>query len=81
MKRLCQLLLVFWLSSLCALAQDAAVWTLSGKVTDAKTRKPMAHVSVTDRNVGTVTNEMGEFVLKLPKAPERVAFSCLGYKT
>jgi hypothetical protein len=41
----------------------------------------MAHVSVTDRNVGTVTNEMGEFVLKLPKAPERVAFSCLGYKT
>ena len=81
MKRLCQLLLVFWLSSLCALAQDNAVWTLSGKVTDAKTRKAMAHVSVTDHNVGTVTNEMGEFVLKLPKAPERVAFSCLGYKT
>lgn len=70
-----------WLCSLCAMAQDAEVWTLSGKVTDAKTRKAMPHVSVTDRNVGTVTNEAGEFVLKLAKAPETVTFSCLGYKT
>ena len=74
-------MLVFWLCSLCALAQGDDVWTLSGKVTDAKTRKPMAHVSVTDRSVGTVTNEAGEFVLKLPSAPETVTFSCLGYKT
>ena len=81
MKRFCQLMLVFWLCSLCALAQGDDVWTLSGKVTDAKTRKPMAHVSVTDRSVGTVTNEAGEFVLKLPSAPETVTFSCLGYKT
>ena len=69
------------LCSLLAMAQDDAVWTLSGKVTDAKTRKPMAHVSVTDRNVGTVTNEAGEFTLKLQKAPKTVTFSCLGYKT
>lgn len=69
------------LCSLFAMAQDDAVWTLSGKVTDAKTRKPMAHVSVTDRNVGTVTNEAGEFTLKLQKAPKTVTFSCLGYKT
>ena len=69
------------LCSLFAMAQDDAVWTLSGKVIDAKTRKPMAHVSVTDRQVGTVTNEAGEFVLKLSQAPKTVTFSCLGYKT
>ena len=74
-------MLVFWLCSLCAMAQEDAVWTLSGKVTDAKTHKPMPHVSVTDRNVGTVTNESGEFILKLSQAPQTVTFSCLGYKT
>ena len=69
------------LCSLFAMAQDDAVWTLSGRVTDAKTRKPMSYVSVTDRQVGTVTNEAGEFVLKLQHAPQTVTFSCLGYKT
>ena len=69
------------LCSLFAMAQDNIVWTLSGRVTDAKTHKPMVHVSVTDRSVGTVTNEAGEFVLKLQKAPETVTFSCLGYKS
>ena len=74
-------ILALCLCSLFAMAQDDGVWTLSGKVTDAKTRKPMAHVSVTDRSVGTVTNEAGEFTLKLQKAPKTVTFSCLGYKT
>ena len=69
MKRFYPLMLLLWLCSLCAMSQGDAVWTLSGKVTDAKTRKPMAHVSVTDRNVGTVTNEAGEFILKLQKVP------------
>ena len=74
-------ILALCLCSLFAIAQDDGVWTLSGKVTDAQTRKPMAHVSVTDRSVGTVTNEAGEFTLKLQKAPKTVTFSCLGYKT
>ena len=74
-------ILALCLCSLFAIAQDDGVWTLSGKVTDAKTRKPMAHVSVTDRSVGTVTNEAGEFTLKLQKAPKTVTFSCLGYKS
>lgn len=81
MKRFGQLLLLLCLCSLCAMAQDEGVWILSGKVTDAKTHKAMPHVSVTDRSVGTVTNEAGEFVLKLPQAPETVTFSYLGYKT
>lgn len=73
--------MVMWLCCLCATAQEDAFWTLSGRVTDAKTHKPMPHVSVTDRSVGTVTNEAGEFILKLPQAPQAVTFSCLGYKT
>lgn len=81
MMRCGLMMTVLWLCSLCAMAQDDAVWTLSGKVTDAKTRKAMPHVSVTDRSVGTVTNEAGEFVLKLQQAPETVTFSCLGYKS
>lgn len=81
MMRTCLTILALCLCSLFAIAQDDGVWTLSGKVTDAKTRKPMAHVSVTDRSVGTVTNEAGEFTLKLQKAPKTVTFSCLGYKS
>lgn len=81
MRRFYHLMLMLWLCCMCVMAQSDAVWTLSGKVTDAKTHKPMPHVSVTDRSVGTVTNEAGEFVLKLPQAPKTVTFSCLGYKT
>lgn len=76
--------LLFFTILMCCLpmvAQTDAIWTFSGKVIDAKTRKAMPHVSVTDRTVGTVTNEEGEFTLKLKGVPQRVTFSCLGYKT
>ena len=69
------------LCSLYTMAQTDAVWTFSGKVVDAKTRKAIAHASVTDRVVGTVTNDEGEFTLKLKAEPEAVTFSCLGYKS
>lgn len=81
MKKCVLLSVVFCLSCLCALAQTDSVCVFSGKVIDAKTRKPMPFVSVTDRNVGTVTNVEGEFVLKLKEEPKTVVFSCLGYKT
>ena len=69
------------LCSLTLAAQTDAVWTFSSKVVDARTRKAMPHVSVTERTVGTVTNEEGEFTLKLKAEPEAVTFSCLGYKS
>ena len=75
------IILAILLCGLPLAAQTDAIWTFSGKVVDAKTRKAMPHVSVTDRTVGTVTNEEGEFTLKLKAVPERVTFSCLGYKT
>ena len=68
------------LCGLYTMAQDG-VWTFSGKVVDARSRKALSHVSVTDRNVGTVTNEEGEFTLKLKAVPTAVTFSCLGYRT
>ena len=68
------------LCGLYTMAQDG-VWTFSGKVVDARSRKALSHVSVTDRNVGTVTNEEGEFTLKLKAEPTAVTFSCLGYRT
>ena len=68
------------LCGLYTMAQDG-VWTFSGNVVDARSRKALSHVSVTDRNVGTVTNEEGEFTLKLKAEPTAVTFSCLGYRT
>ena len=74
------ILTMILLCGLYTMAQDG-VWTFSGKVVDARSRKALSHVSVTDRNVGTVTNEEGEFTLKLKAEPTAVTFSCLGYRT
>ena len=75
------ILMTILLCSLTLAAQTDTVWTFSSKVVDARTRKAMPHVSVTDRTVGTVTNEEGEFTLKLKAEPDAVTFSCLGYKS
>ena len=75
------ILITTLLCSLYTMAQTDGLWTFSGKVVDAKTRKALSHVSVTHRNVGTVTNEEGEFTLKLKETPATVKFSCLGYKS
>ena len=64
---------------LCLMAQGDSLWTVSGRVVDAKTRKAMASVSVMAGRVGTVTNADGEFVLKVSGKPREVVFSCLGY--
>jgi hypothetical protein len=58
------ILIMVLLCSVYTMAQDG-VWTFSGKVVDAKTQKALSYVSVTDRNVGTVTNEEGEFTLAI----------------
>ena len=41
----------------------------------------MAYVSVTHQHIGTVTNEEGEFTIKLRQTPEAVTFSYLGFQT
>ena len=72
---------LFMACCLCSWAQTDSLWTVRGRVTDAKTKKPLASVSVMSNRVGTVTNADGEFVLKLSAAPREVTFSCLGYQT
>lgn len=74
------ILITTLLCCLCTMAQTDGVWTFSGRVVDAKTRKALPHASVTDRTVGTVTNDEGEFTLKLRAEPEAVTISCLGYR-
>lgn len=72
---------LFMAFCLCSWAQTDSLWTVRGRVTDAKTKKPLASVSVMSNRVGTVTNADGEYVLKLSAAPREVVFSCLGYQT
>ena len=51
-----------------------------GKVTDARSGKPMesVHVAVSGRNHATVTNADGTFVLKSDREIKTVVFSSLG---
>lgn len=56
--------------------------TVSGKVTDPD-GQPLAHVSVTadGTEVHTVTNEDGQFTLKVQSQPRFIRLSHIGYKT
>ena len=55
---------------------------ISGKVTDLN-GQPLAHVSVMAEGteVQTVTNEDGQFTLKMHQQPRRLRLSHIGYKT
>ena len=39
--------------------------TVSGTISDRETHRPLPHVSVVAGRVGTVTNEQGQFTLKV----------------
>ena len=73
--------MTFLACSLCSWAQADSLWTVSGRVEDAKTHKAIASASIMSNRVGTVTNADGEFVLKLSAEPREVVFSCLGYQS
>lgn len=55
--------------------------TLQGKIVDAKNAEPIPFVSIgiIGTNVATVTNENGEFVLKVEKYPVKLRFSHVSY--
>ena len=77
MKRL-MLTTAFLLLALVIKAQTV----ISGKVTDLN-GQPLAHVSVMveGTEVQTVTNEDGQFTLKMHEQPHRLRLSHIGYKT
>lgn len=63
---------------------EEAVTTIRGKVIDQKTEKPLVFASVLIQNsgVGTVSNNEGEFILKVPESLKgnMIRFSFMGYK-
>lgn len=63
---------------LVAFAQQVVV---SGVVVDQKTGAPLRQVSISAGRVSVVTNEDGDFTLKLNEMPPAVNISHLGYKT
>jgi len=81
------LVLVFSLfnSGICLNAQEAAddFYTVSGVVKDMRTKKPVeyANVSAVGTNIGTITNEDGEFTIKLSNSLniKEIQLSCIGY--
>ena len=78
MKRLLSMMLM-----LLAIATMSAQTTVSGVVTDSKTKQPLSHVSVMAEGSGvqTVTNEDGRFSLKVSARPSHIRVSHIGYKT
>lgn len=86
-KQLISLSLIFLLAFGSTLrAQDNANYTtVSGEVMDQKTKKKLGNVSVSipGTNIGTVTNEDGEFVLKIKDSLQAkfIEIADVGYST
>ena len=76
MKRLWTIILL--LAPLAVYAQQMVV---SGSVVDDKTGEALEQVSVSAGRVSVVTNEDGDFTLKLSEKPEKISISHVGYKT
>ena len=76
MKRL--VLILMLLTPLAMMAQQVVV---SGVVVDQKTGDPLRQVSISAGRISVVTNEDGDFSLKLNEMPKAVNISHLGYKT
>ena len=66
------------LAPLAVMAQQVVV---SGTVVDQKTGDPLRQVSISVGRISVVTNEDGDFSLKLIEMPSAVNISHLGYKT
>ena len=76
MRRLWTIILL--LAPLAVFAQQTVV---SGNVVDDKTGDALGQVSVSAGRVSVVTNEDGDFTLKLAESPGHITISHVGYKT
>ena len=77
-------ILLFCYGSMLKAQEDAGnYYSISGVVRDARTRRAVEYVNVSAKgtNVGTITNEDGEFVLKLLESlpVTEIELSCIGY--
>jgi len=76
--------MLFILCSSIVIAQETETYfSINGVVKDARSRKGIGGVNVSAKgtNIGTVTNEDGEFVIKLvePVTVREIELSCVGY--
>ena len=78
MKPLLSFLLCFFSSVLFAQSH-----TVSGKITDAKNRQPLAFVNivVNDGQYGGMSDIDGKYEIQTPEPIQTLRFSCLGYET
>jgi hypothetical protein len=80
------IMLVLSFVSLTAWSQsEEPVTVVRGKIIDQKTEKPLvfASVQVANSGVGTVSNNEGEFIIKVPKSlkTNNIKVSFMGYKS
>ena len=78
------LAMMLFLNSISSVAQNIEnYFSISGVVKDARSRRAIGNVNVSAKgtNIGTVTNEDGEFVLKLiePLTVKEIELSSVGY--
>jgi hypothetical protein len=80
MYRLPAILLIF-LNCQALFTQEQLPFSLFGSVVDKTDQSPIPYVNVVveGENRGTVTNELGEFILKVDSLPVRLAISHVGY--
>ena len=66
-----------------SLYAQSEMTVLTGRVVNRQSGHALAHVSVSapEGNVSTVTNDDGEFLLKVSKHPSYIVFSHLGFHT
>ena len=78
MKHLLSLLFCFFSSVLFAQS-----YTVSGKITDAKNRQPLAFVNivVNDGQYGGMSDIDGKYEIQAPEPIHTLKYSCLGYET
>ena len=76
-------MLLLLYSSIVTAQETENYFSVSGIVKDARSRRSVGGVNVSAKgtNIGTVTNEDGEFVLKLiePLTVREIEFSCVGF--
>ena len=82
---LCAFILLFCYGGVLEAQEDTEnYYSISGVVRDARTRRVVEQVNVSaiGTNVGTITNEDGEFVLKLLESlpVTEIELSCIGYE-
>ena len=76
-------ILLLLYSSIAAAQESETYFSVSGVVRDARSKRTIGGVNISaiGTNIGTVTNEDGEFVIKLlePLTIKEIELSCVGY--